>query len=521
MPIIRHPIAHLEHRKVASRVQKALAKHPVVILQGPRHSGYLEEMTQKEQEEDEVTGAAKLEGPRSSALVARAVGGPDRTVLDLNLEATRQAALADPAALIRGHARLTILEAQRAPKLLAAIKVAVDKDGKAGRFLLASSVDLLHLPDDATYPVNVVPPALIDKIGLNSGHTVHAITLRPPSQSELLGTDANWLDAAFAGQWQQIKATPQTHKTGADLVETTLKGGFLEAASRIKSRSRHAWLKKHLQNQLVWEYEIIRKLSRREIKAGLPPRVAPLPSDLQEVRKFLAFDRPARLTELLEVLARHSGALCNFRQFGMAMGFDSKTAERYTQALQLMYLVERLPALGSEDGTEKLLADPTRMVKADKLHFVDSGQLADLLDQNAVARYRERAASVDEGGSVWSLEMAQVLESFVYGELRKHALASGHNYRFAHYRDHDQQQVDMVVANEKGHVIGIDVMGGSTVKNRDYAGLKVLASKVGKGFKLGLIFYDGSEVVAGPAIEGGGQLWAVPVSCLWGEMTAG
>ncbi len=517
MPIIRHPIAHLEHRKAAARVQKALAKHPVVILQGPRHSGYLEEMTQKEQEDDEVTGAAKLEGPRSAALLARAVGGADRPVLDLNLEATRQAALADPAALIKGHAKLTILEAQRAPRLLAAIQAAVAKDASAGRFLLASSVDLMHLPDDATYPVNVVPPALIDKIGL----AAHAISLRPPSQSELLGTGANWLDAAFGGQLQQLKATTPNARLGADLVETALKGGFLEAASRIKSRSRHAWLKKHLQNQLVWEYEVIRKLSKREIKAGMPPRVAPLPSDLQEVRKFHAFDRPARLTELLEVLARHSGGLCNFRQFGMAMDFDSKTAERYTLALELMFLVERLPALGTEDGTEKLLADPSRMVKADKLHFVDSGQLADLLDQNAVARYRERAASVEEGGSVWSDEMAQVLESFVYGELRKHAVASGGNYRFAHYRDHDQQQVDLVVANEKGHIIGIDVLAGSTVKNRDYAGLKVLAGKVGKGFKLGLIFYDGSEYVPGPAMEGGGQLWAVPVSSLWGEIMAG
>ncbi len=513
MPIIRHPIAHLEHRKTAARVQKALAKHPVVILQGPRHSGYLEEMTQKEQEDEDLTGAAKLEGPRSAALVARAVGGADRPVLDLNLEATRQAALADPAALLKGHAKLTILEAQRAPKLMAVIKAEVAKNAMPGRFLLTSSVDLMHLPDDATYPVNVVPPAFIDKIGL----TAHAIRLPLPSQSELLGTDANWLDTAFAGKLQQLKATPGNAHTGADLVEVALKGGFLEAVSRIKSRSRHAWLKKHLQNQLVWEYEVIRKLSRREIKAGLPPRVAPLPSDLQEVRKFLAFDRPARLTELLEVLARHSGGLCNFRQFGMAMDFDSKTAERYTQALELMFLVERLPALGAEDGTDQLLADPSRMVKADKLHFVDSGQLADLLDQNAVARYRERA----EPEVLWSPEMAQVLESFVYGELRKHALASSGNYRFAHYRDHDQQQVDLVVANEKGQVIGIDVLAGDAVKNRDYAGLKVLAGKVGKGFKLGLIFYDGKDFIPGPAIDGGGQLWAVPVSSLWGELAAG
>jgi uncharacterized protein len=214
------------------------------------------------------------------------------------------------------------------------------------------------------------------------------------------------------------------------------------------------------------------------------------------------------------VLAQASGGLCNFRQFGLSMGFDSKTAERYMQALELMFLVQRLPALGCADGTEALLEDPSRMVKADKLHFVDCGQLADLLDQNAVARYRERA----EPGAVWSAGMAQVLESFVFGELKKHASASAHHYRFAHYRDHDQQQVDLVVANDKGHVIGIDVVASDTVRNRDFSGLKILHGKVGKNFKLGIIFYDGSETRPGPAFDGGGKLWMVPVSSLWGEI---
>ncbi len=526
MPTIRQPVPNLETRPIAARVKEALARHPVVLLQGPRHSAYLEELTAKEEEDDEVTGAAKLEGPRSSALVARAAGGNARTVLDLNLEETRQAALADPAALISRQAAgsaITILEAQRAPGLLSAIQAALvasakgnPKDKPAGRFLLTSAVDLTRLPDNATYPVNVVPPALIDKVGLSA----HAINLLPPSQSELQDTRVNWLDAVFAGQLGELRAAPPAQRNGEALVETVLKGGFLEAISRIKSRSRHAWLKKHLQNQLVWEYEVIRKLSKREIKAGLPPRVAPLPSDLQEVRKYLAFDRPARLIELLEVLASHSGGLCNFRQFGLSMGFDSKTAERYTQALELMFLVQRLPALGSEDGTAALLEDPSRMVKADKLHFVDCGQLADLLDQNAVARYRERAASKAEGGTVWSPQMAQVLESFVYGELKKHASVSAQPYRFAHYRDHDQQQVDLVVANTAGHVIGIDVVAGDTVKNRDFSGLKILSGKVGKGFKLGIILYDGTETRPGPAFDGSGSLWMVPVSSLWGELQA-
>ena len=515
MATIRLPVPNLEHRKVAARVKEALAKFPVVILQGPRHSALLEEMTAKEEEDDEVTGAAKLEGPRSAALLARAVAG-QRAVFDLNIEEVRQAAASDPAAFIHSlpaGAAVTILEAQRAPKLLGAIKEALDKGGnnkQIGRFLLTSAVDLVHLPDDTTYPVNVVPPALIEKIGLQLGTQVRAINLPLPSQSELLGTQTNWLDAVFAGQLGQLTANAIT---GEALVETVLKGGFLEAVSRIKSRSRHAWLKKHLQNQLVWEYEVIRKLSKREIKAGRAPRVAPLPSDLQEVRKFLAFDRPGRLIELLEVLARHSGGLCNFRQFGLAMGFDSKTAERYMQSLELMFLVERLPALGTQDGTEALLEDASRMVKADKLHFVDSGQLADLLDQNAVARYRERA----EPGALWSPEMAQVLESFAYGELKKHAVASANAYRFAHYRDHDQQQVDLVIANTEGHIIGIDVVACGAVKNGDFSGLKILNGKVGKNFKLGIILYDGVDVKPGPAI-GAGKLWMVPVSSLWGEV---
>jgi hypothetical protein len=49
----------------------------------------------------------------------------------------------DPEALVGGSGALTLDEVQREPTLLAAVKRAIDRDRKPGRFLLTGSADLL------------------------------------------------------------------------------------------------------------------------------------------------------------------------------------------------------------------------------------------------------------------------------------------------------------------------------------------------------------------------------------------
>ena len=86
-----------------------------------------------------VTGARQT---GKSTLAEQLVPGARRyaTLDDLDL---LDAAQHDPEVLVGGPGPVTLDEVQRAPELLCAVKRAIDRDRKAGRFLLTGSANLL------------------------------------------------------------------------------------------------------------------------------------------------------------------------------------------------------------------------------------------------------------------------------------------------------------------------------------------------------------------------------------------
>jgi predicted AAA+ superfamily ATPase len=82
-----------------------------------------------------VLGARQV----GKSTLVQQISASDRpaTMLTLDDQATRDAALADPTGFIAGlKPPVVIDEVQRAPDLLLAIKVRVDRDQSAGQFLL-------------------------------------------------------------------------------------------------------------------------------------------------------------------------------------------------------------------------------------------------------------------------------------------------------------------------------------------------------------------------------------------------
>jgi uncharacterized protein len=86
-----------------------------------------------------VTGARQT---GKSTLAEQLVPGARRyaTLDDLDL---LDAAQHDPEEVVGGPGPVTLDEVQRAPELLRAVKRAIDRDRKAGRFLLTGSANLL------------------------------------------------------------------------------------------------------------------------------------------------------------------------------------------------------------------------------------------------------------------------------------------------------------------------------------------------------------------------------------------
>jgi predicted AAA+ superfamily ATPase len=139
-----------------------------------------------------------------------------------------------------------------------------------------------------------------------------------------------------------------------------------------------------------------------------------------------------------------------------------------------------------------------RVVKTPKLQFIDSGLLATLLDLSTQEVQQDRT------------RFGNVLETFVYGELLKHITTADGDYQLMYYRDTDKFEVDVVIENAAGHLIGVEVKAAATVKERDLRGLKKLASQAGDQFKMGVLLYDGDETM--PL---GNGIWAAPLSTLW------
>ena len=141
-----------------------------------------------------------------------------------------------------------------------------------------------------------------------------------------------------------------------------------------------------------------------------------------------------------------------------------------------------------------------RVVKTPKLQFIDAGLLATLLDFGV--------AGVTQDRSLYG----HVLETFVYGELLKHCTTAEDDYRLLYYRDSDMVEVDMVIENAAGNLVGVEVKAAASVKPGDLRGLKKLAGLAGDQFKMGVVLYDGPET-----LPLGERMWAAPLSTLWGR----
>jgi predicted AAA+ superfamily ATPase len=211
----------------------------------------------------------------------------------------------------------------------------------------------------------------------------------------------------------------------------------------------------------------------------------------RDVRDVASIKKLDQLPRFLRALAQTAGQMCNYTQLAGQVGLDGKTASRYVGVFEQMYLLKRIDVW----ARNRL----NRVVKTPKLQFIDSGLLAALLDLTFDEVHRDRT------------RFGNVLETFVFGELLKHTTTADGDYRLMCYRDADKFEVDVVIENAAGQLIGVEVKAAATVKENDLRGLKKLASLAGSPFQMGVLLYDGTETM--PL---GGRIWAAPLSSLWG-----
>lgn len=286
---------------------------------------------------------------------------------------------------------------------------------------------------------------------------MEVLRLYPLSRSEVIGHRPRFLDSLFS---QQIPAAREA-AVGTALIDMVLKGGFPEAIGRANESRRRTWLSSY---------------SDAIVK--------------RDVRDIASAHKLDEMPKLLRILAEHSGQLTNFNEMGSKIGLDSKTVQRYVGILEQIFVVHRIEPW----FTNRL----KRISKSPKLHFIDSGLLAAVRGVSAASIRNDRRL------------LGPLLETFVVSEILKQASWSEERRLVMHFRDRDKDEVDIVVENEAGEIVGIEVKASATVIADDFKGMKVLQSVLGKKFKAGVVLYDGSR-----AVPFGANRWAVPMPCLW------
>ncbi len=287
---------------------------------------------------------------------------------------------------------------------------------------------------------------------------MRVVTLWPLSQGEIEGARERFVDAVFADG-------PLARFTGAEtrrgIAERVVRGGFPEAVSLPAGEPRDGWMRSYLTTLLE-----------------------------RDVRELAAVGERVALPRLLRLLAARSGMLLNVADLARSTGIARATLDSYLALFTRTFTVRLIPSWSGDAGR--------RLMKSPKVLFVDSGLAAHLVGLDA-------ARLLDDPD-----RLGPMLETFVGGELMKQVAAADESADLMHYRDSRGGEVDWVLEDRRGRLVGIEVKSTSAPSARDFKGLRSFAANVGRRFHRGMVLHTGTT--AAPMGDG---MWALPIDALW------
>lgn len=298
---------------------------------------------------------------------------------------------------------------------------------------------------------------LLPKLADSLAGRMEILRLHPLAQCELERRPTGFLDALFSGGF----STGPSERLGPQLAERITAGGYPAALTRATGRRRATWYRDYLE-----------ALVQRDVR------------DLARISSLGALQR------LLALAAAQTARLLNVADLAAPFQLSRPTIRDYVTLLERVFLLEELPPWHSNRLS--------RLIKTPKLHLADTGLAAALLGVDAQALMADRPL------------LGQLLETFVFQELRRQASWHEDTHAFFHYRDKDGVEVDIVIERGARAVVGVEVKAAATVTPADFRGLRKLKAATGERFAGGVVLYDG-EICA----SFGDGLRAVPLRALW------
>jgi len=283
-------------------------------------------------------------------------------------------------------------------------------------------------------------------------------TLWPFSAGEMKRHKEPFIDRLFSDE-----PLPSLRRSGSREEVFTLAqtGGFPEAVARTAPRRRDAWLGSYLTTIL-----------QRDIR------------DLAQIEHLTTMPR------LLSLLASRSSALLNYSELSRTLGFPKSTLTRYMSLLETAFLIQFVHAWSTNLGK--------RLVKSPKLLLTDTGLMTHLLGLGQAEMKPEHPMT------------GPLIENFVAMELRKQATWCEVPVQLYHFRAQNGQEVDLLLEDATGRVVGIEVKTTASAAAKDFRHLRYLAELLGERFLRGVVLYTGEETVSFAS-----NMLAMPLTALW------
>jgi len=355
----------------------------------------------------------------------------------------------DPAGFLQQQPKnmLNVIdEIQLAPELFSYLKIAIDESRLADK-----NRALYVLTGSANiFALPKLADALVGRLSV--------LTLYPFSVSEIKKTGVNFLEKLWKDDLLPRKYTR------ANMVSIISNATFPEIALDRK-KNRYQWFNDYLTTLLQ-----------------------------RDVRTLADIRNPDNVYQLLVSLSQRAGGLLNNANVMKETGLDAKTYEKYKALCHNTFLTFEIPSWSKPNKLNK------RFVKQKKLYFSDTSLLCHIMQRTMEEIYQNDKTV-----------MGHIFENFIATEIMKAAKSRG-SCSVSHFNPVQNQgkEVDFVIENKDGKIIGVEVKLDGTINEKDWANMNALRETVGNRFTKGVIIYTGTEIM--PVSR---NIWAVPVNYLW------
>lgn len=298
----------------------------------------------------------------------------------------------------------------------------------------------------------------LPRMGDSLAGRMEIISMHPFAQDELAGRRSAFIDTLFKSRIP----LGYTDAAGmASMARRVFAGGYPEVRQRRDGARRHAWYQAYIATILQ-----------------------------KDVRDISNIADLTTLPRLLTQLALRSANLLNLADISRDLDIPHSTLRRYMALLEATFLLTPLQPWHASRAK--------RLVKSPKVHLADTGFAAWLCGAAAPSQLA--------AGPNWG----HLLESFLVNELRKMATWAKLPVAPYHFRMDTGKEVDLVLEDPAGRVVGIEVKASASIGPRDLSGLSELRNAAGKYWVRGIVLHTGASVT--PFSK---DLHAVPLSAVW------